>query len=83
MELAIWIYLQVGKFLGANVSADPFPLDHGDWNDQNVLIDDDYRVVGMLDWELTRTCSHEYVKASKLFQYTLRDITDSILVLVL
>lgn len=80
IELAMWVYLQVGKFLGTKASAGPFPLDHGDWNDQNVLVDADYRVVGVLDWELARTCCHECVKPSKLFQYTLRDVGESILV---
>jgi hypothetical protein len=77
IELTMWIYLQVGKFLGANASAGHFPIDHGDWNDQNVLVDDDYRIVGVLDWELARTCCHECVKPSKLFQHTLRDISNS------
>ena len=77
VKLAMWVYLQVGRFLGAKASIGPFPLDHGDWNDQNIMVDADYRIVGVLDWELARTCCHESVKPSKLFQHT---IPQSILV---
>ena len=77
VKLAMWVYLQVRRFLGAKASIGPFPLDHGDWNDQNIMVDADYRIVGVLDWELARTCCHESVKPSKLFQHT---IPQSILV---
>ena len=79
VTLALWVYLRVGSFLGTKAAAGPFPLDHGDWNDQNVLVNTDYRVVGVLDWELARTCCHESVRPSKLFQHTLRNIAQSIL----
>jgi hypothetical protein len=68
-KLALWIYLQVGKYLGANASAGPFPLEHGDWNDQNLLVDDEYRIVGVIDWELARTCCQ--VKPTNLFMHKL------------
>jgi len=68
-KLALWIYLQVGKFLGANASPGPFPLEHGDWNDQNLLVDDDYRIVGVIDWELARICCQ--VKPTNLFMHKL------------
>jgi hypothetical protein len=76
-KLALWVYLQVASYLGANAHAGPFPLDHGDWHDQNVLVDDDYRIVGVIDWELARTCCQ--VKPSKLFMHSLRDVAPSIL----
>lgn len=72
LEFALWIYLQVGEFLGAQACDGPFPLDHGDWNDQNVLVDEEYSV-GVIDWEMVRTCSLETLKPSKLFRYTLKD----------
>jgi len=74
VKLALWVYLQVGHFLGIKAAAGPFPLHHGDWNDQNIMVDADYRIVGILDWELARTCCHECVEPSKLFRHTLRDI---------
>lgn len=74
-ELALWIYLQVGKFLGAHACDGPFPVDHGDWNDQNVLVDEEYRVVGVIDCEMVRTCPLESLNPSKLFQYTLKDVS--------
>jgi hypothetical protein len=75
LKLALWVFLQVGKFLGAQTCDGPFPLDHGDWNDQNVLVNEDYCVVGVIDWEMARTCALESLQPSKLFRYTLKDVS--------
>lgn len=29
----------------------PFPLCHGDFGHNNVIVDDDYEVLGVIDWE--------------------------------
>jgi hypothetical protein len=75
LELALWIYMQVGKFLGAQACNGPFPFEHGDWNDQNLLVNEEYCIVGVIDWETARTCPLESLKPSRLFQYTLKVIS--------
>ena len=46
IEAAMWIHLQVARCIGTQCSQGLFPLEHPDWNDQNVLVDKDYCVVG-------------------------------------
>lgn len=29
----------------------PFPLCHGDFGHNNIVVDDDYRILGLIDWE--------------------------------
>jgi Phosphotransferase enzyme family len=77
IEIAFWIYLQIAKFLGSQSSEGPFPLEHPDWNDQNIMVDEDYRVVGVIDWENARTCPVESFRSfsSKLFKHDVKGYT--------
>lgn len=39
----------------------PFPLVHGDLNSFKVLVDDDYHIVALIDFETTHTCPWEAI----------------------
>ena len=39
----------------------PFPLFHPDFGHNNILVDDDYKIVGVIDWEHTRSVPWECI----------------------
>lgn len=80
IEAAMWIHLQVARFIGTQCSQCLFPLEHPDWNDQNVLVDEDYCVVGVIDWENARSCAIESFKMStKLFRHNVKELDSRII----
>jgi hypothetical protein len=51
-----WLYLQaVPLFCTPELDHGPFPLRHPDLNNANILYDDHYNVVGVLDWTATQS----------------------------
>ena len=45
------IYRRTAKALSSRFTASPFPLQHPDLNQQNIIIDDEGNVRGIIDWE--------------------------------
>lgn len=35
----------------SNFDKGPFPLIHGDFGHNNIIVDDDYQIIGVIDWE--------------------------------
>ncbi|KAI0395627.1 hypothetical protein F5Y17DRAFT_474326 [Xylariaceae sp. FL0594] len=53
----------------------PFPLCHGDFGHNNIVVDDEYRVLGVIDWEMAYAGPWEMFAD---FPLTLRDIPPAI-----
>ncbi|RUS14490.1 hypothetical protein BC937DRAFT_93741 [Endogone sp. FLAS-F59071] len=45
----------VTTFVDYDHDLGPFPLMHSDFNSQNILIDDECNIVGVIDWEWSST----------------------------
>ena len=48
----------------------PFPLIHSDFASWNVVVDDDYKVLGLIDWEFARSGPWETVHFPSCFMPT-------------
>jgi len=62
MNLGIHAFKILDKHSMADGSTEgPFPLKHPDLSFQNILVDNEFRVVAVLDWSLSRTVpAHEF-----------------------
>lgn len=50
-----WLYVQaIPSICIPDLDNGPFPLRHPDLNNLNLLFDDEYNVVGLIDWSLTQ-----------------------------
>jgi len=50
-----WLYLQaIPLICNPSIDNGPFPLRHPDLNNLNILFNDEYNVVGVIDWTLTQ-----------------------------
>jgi isoamyl acetate esterase len=50
-----WLYLQaIPLICKPDLDNGPFPLRHPDLNNLNLLFDDEYNIVGLIDWTLTQ-----------------------------
>ena len=51
-----WMYMQSIPLLTVpELDNGPFPLRHPDLNNANIMYDDDYNIVGVIDWTATQT----------------------------
>lgn len=73
LEASILTFPSRLKKLAANIplrNDGPFPLIHSDFASWNVLVDDDYNVVGVIDWEYSHTGPWEMVHFAMGFMPT-------------
>lgn len=51
-----WMYMQsIPRLTVAELDSGPFPLRHPDLNNANLMYDDEYNIVGVIDWTATQT----------------------------
>src|ERR1700694_724600 len=56
MVVQAWLYLEtIPLFCSPELDSGPFPLRHPDLNTANLLFDDEYNIVGLLDWTATQS----------------------------
>ena len=55
---AAWLQLLLAKQMGKSATSD-YPLAHPDFTAQNILFDDEYNIVGILDWSYAHTVPTE------------------------
>ena len=56
MSIETLLYLQaIPLFCSPELDHGPFPLRHPDLNNANILYDDDYNIVAVLDWTASQT----------------------------
>jgi serine/threonine protein kinase len=49
--IAVSIYRRTARVLASGFTPGPFPLQHPDLNQQNIILDNEGHVIGILDWE--------------------------------
>lgn len=59
VKIATLIYQRAVQFLGSSFSSGPFPLQHVDLNQQNIIVDEHCNVRGIVDWENAMTSPFE------------------------
>jgi hypothetical protein len=57
--IAASIYRHTAMALASEFTKGPFPLQHPDLNQQNIILDDNGNVKGILDWEGTKVVPFE------------------------
>jgi len=57
--IAASIYLRTARVLASRFTKGPFPLQHPDLNQQNIIVDEEGNVRGILDWEDAKTVPFE------------------------
>jgi Phosphotransferase enzyme family len=60
-SIAKGIYYCAVQRLMSATQPGPFPLQHQDLHQQNVIVDQDYNILAVIDWELAGTCPYEVV----------------------
>jgi isoamyl acetate esterase len=69
-ELACWVLMRAA--LGAlrkEGTSGPFPLSHPDLHQNNIMVDDDYKITGIIDWSGVQTVPQEVFAAIPGFRY--------------
>jgi len=68
--LSASIYHRTAQFFARKFSSGPFPLQHIDLNQQNIIVDKNCRVRAIVDWENARTAPFEVydIQSRKLFK---------------
>jgi len=51
VKISTLIFHRAAQFLGHDFSSGPFPLQHVDLNQQNIIVDEQCNVCGIVDWE--------------------------------
>ena len=66
-----WLYLQaIPLFCPPNLDAGPFPLRHPDLNNLNLLYNDNYNIMGVIDWTAAQAAPWQsFVAPPNQFQY--------------
>ena len=67
---------QVSKLAGGRLihNGGPFPLIHVDFNHSNIVVDDEWNIIGVIDWESAQTAPWQTVEFPQTFSFCPRSM---------